>query len=137
MTIPAPPPRPPTAPSRYKLAIVTWAAAYPTITFLLAAFKPLGLMALPLPLRTLLLTAILVPTMAFVLVPGISRIMRGWLRRSQRSSTAGFGLTRHVPTPSNCVAPAEMAGGQAGGSLDPCSLQSSRKSRRVALHRRS
>jgi antibiotic biosynthesis monooxygenase (ABM) superfamily enzyme len=61
-------------------------AAYPTITILLAAYKPLGLMALPLPLRTLLLTAILVPAMAFVVAPSISRIARGWLRRSQSAA---------------------------------------------------
>jgi antibiotic biosynthesis monooxygenase (ABM) superfamily enzyme len=86
MTTSAPPQRPPTAPPRYKLAIVTWAASYPTITILLAAFKPLGLMALPLPLRTLLLMAIVVPTMGFVLVPSISRITRSWLRRPQTAA---------------------------------------------------
>ena len=41
MTIPVPQQRPPTAPPRRKLAIVAWAAAYPTSTVLLAAFKPL------------------------------------------------------------------------------------------------
>lgn len=90
MSTSAPPQSSPTAPPRYKLAIVTWVAAYPTITILLAAFKPLGVMALPLPLRTLLLTAILVPTMAFVLVPSISRIVRGWLRRSQSATRHTF-----------------------------------------------
>ena len=77
-----PPQRLPNGPLRYKLAIVTWVAAYPTTTVFLAAVKPLGLKALPLPLRTLLLTAIL-PTMAFVLVPSISWITRGLLRRSR------------------------------------------------------
>ena len=111
MTISAPPQRPPTAPPRYKSAIVTWVAVYPTITVLFALCKPLGLMALPLPLRTLLLTAILVPTMAFVLVPTISRITRLATALAARSRTAGFGLTRHLPTPQDRVRrPPEMAG---------------------------
>ncbi|HEY6396327.1 MAG TPA: hypothetical protein VIX82_02620 [Solirubrobacteraceae bacterium] len=68
-------------PSRYKLAVVTWLAAYPTITLILASFEPLGLMTLPLPVRTLVLTAIMVPTVAFVLVPLFSRTLATWLRR--------------------------------------------------------
>jgi antibiotic biosynthesis monooxygenase (ABM) superfamily enzyme len=68
-------------PSRYKLAVVTWLAAYPTITAILASFKPLGLITLPLPVRTLLLTLIMVPTVAFFLVPLFSRALGGWLRR--------------------------------------------------------
>jgi antibiotic biosynthesis monooxygenase (ABM) superfamily enzyme len=53
MTTSTPPQSSLAAPPRYKLAIVSWAAAYPTITVLLAAFKPLGLMALPPTLRRL------------------------------------------------------------------------------------
>jgi antibiotic biosynthesis monooxygenase (ABM) superfamily enzyme len=68
-------------PSRYKLAVVTWLAAYPTITLILASFRPLGLMTLPLPVRTLLLTLIMVPTVAFILVPLISRGLAKWLAR--------------------------------------------------------
>jgi len=47
-------------PSRYELAFVTWLAAYPTIMVILASFKPLGLIALLLPGRTLV-TAITGP----------------------------------------------------------------------------
>jgi antibiotic biosynthesis monooxygenase (ABM) superfamily enzyme len=68
-------------PSRYKLAVVTWLAAFPTVTLILAAFKPLGLMTWPVPLRSLVLTAIMVPTVAFVLVPLLSRALTTWLRR--------------------------------------------------------
>jgi antibiotic biosynthesis monooxygenase (ABM) superfamily enzyme len=74
-------PLPRARPSRYKLAAVTWLAAYPTITVILALFKPLGLMTLPLPVRTLVLTVIMVPTVAFVLVPLFSRALGNWLRR--------------------------------------------------------
>jgi antibiotic biosynthesis monooxygenase (ABM) superfamily enzyme len=61
--------------------VVTWLAAYPTITAILASFKPLVLMALPLPVRPLVLTVIMVPTVAFVLVPLVSRALARWLRR--------------------------------------------------------
>jgi antibiotic biosynthesis monooxygenase (ABM) superfamily enzyme len=48
---------------------------------MLASFKPLGLMALPLPVRTLALTVIMVPTVVFVLVPLFSRVLARWLQR--------------------------------------------------------
>lgn len=74
-------PLPRVRPSRYKLAVVTWLCVYPVITAILASFKPLGLMALPLPVRTLVLTLIMVPTVSFVLAPLVSRALAKWLRR--------------------------------------------------------
>jgi antibiotic biosynthesis monooxygenase (ABM) superfamily enzyme len=56
---------------------VTWLAAYPTITALLAVFEPLGLLDGPLPLRALPLTLVLVPLLVFVLVPALSRALAG------------------------------------------------------------
>jgi antibiotic biosynthesis monooxygenase (ABM) superfamily enzyme len=70
----------PKQPRRYKQAIATWLAAYPTITGILAAFKPLGLLSAPLPLRTLVLTLILVPLMVFVLTPTLIRRLDKLLR---------------------------------------------------------
>ncbi len=61
-----------TAPRRQKQALVTWLAIYPSITLVLWLFRPLGLLELPLPLRTLVLTALLVPAMVYVLVPILS-----------------------------------------------------------------
>lgn len=49
-------------------AFLTWIAIWPLITGLLLVGEPL-LAALPLPLRTLVLTAILVPLMSFVVMP--------------------------------------------------------------------
>jgi antibiotic biosynthesis monooxygenase (ABM) superfamily enzyme len=42
----------------------------------------LGPVIAPLPLfmRTLILTGVLVPVMVYVLVPGLQRIFAGWLR---------------------------------------------------------
>jgi antibiotic biosynthesis monooxygenase (ABM) superfamily enzyme len=67
-------------PPRYRQAIIVWLAIYPTITLLLELGGPL-INDWPLPLRTLALTAIAVPTMVFVLLPTLQRAFAGWLRR--------------------------------------------------------
>ena len=72
-------PRGPAAPPpRYKLAIVTWIGVYPIITVLLAVLGPAAA-TWPLPLRTLLLTALMVPTMVWLVIPAVTRVFRGWL----------------------------------------------------------
>ncbi|WP_299397012.1 hypothetical protein [Pelagibius sp.] len=58
--------------ARARGAFLTWAAIWPLITGLLLVGDPL-LAALPLPLRTLVLTAILVPLMSFVVMPRLTR----------------------------------------------------------------
>ena len=75
------PRRPAGPPPKHKIAAVTWLAAYPTITAIIAIFEPLGLLNTPVPIRTLLLTAILIPAMVYVLVPLFSRLLGSWLRR--------------------------------------------------------
>jgi uncharacterized protein len=66
------------APPRYKLALVTWIGVYPVITLLLAAMGP-AMATWPLPLRTLLLTAVMVPTLTWLVLPTLMRVFRGWL----------------------------------------------------------
>jgi antibiotic biosynthesis monooxygenase (ABM) superfamily enzyme len=73
---------------RRRLAIATWLAAYPTITAILAAFKPLGLTDAPLPVRTLVLTLIAVPLMVFVLTPALQRALGRLLRGSRQPRPA-------------------------------------------------
>jgi antibiotic biosynthesis monooxygenase (ABM) superfamily enzyme len=70
----------PSAPPRYRQALLVWLAIYPTITLLLELGGPL-INDWPLPLRTLALTAVAVPTMVFVLIPALQRVFAGWLRR--------------------------------------------------------
>lgn len=67
---------------RRRLAVVTWLAAYPTITAILATFKALGIQGAPLPVRTLVLTLIAVPLMVFVLTPTLMRVFIRLQRRS-------------------------------------------------------
>jgi antibiotic biosynthesis monooxygenase (ABM) superfamily enzyme len=50
-----------------------WLCVYPLVTGLLMALRATGL-HLPLPLQTLLVTAVLVPTMIFGLVPLVRKL---------------------------------------------------------------
>ena len=67
-------------PPRWKTALLIWLAIYPSITLL---FLLLGdrLILLPVPLRTLVVTVVLVPLLVFVLMPLLQRLFAGWLHR--------------------------------------------------------
>lgn len=60
--------------TRAVMALLTWLAVYPTLTAVLAVAQPLGLLRLPLALRTLALTLFLVPTTSFLLLPLLLRL---------------------------------------------------------------
>ena len=63
---------------QHKRAFLVWLAIYPLITALFFFFGDL-LLQLPLPLRTLALTAVAVPTVFYVIMPVYTRIFRKWL----------------------------------------------------------
>jgi antibiotic biosynthesis monooxygenase (ABM) superfamily enzyme len=67
-------------PKRYKLAVLVWIGLYPLLTALSYLTAPL-LVDFPIPVRTLVLSLILVPIMIFVLIPSINKYFAGWLRR--------------------------------------------------------
>ncbi len=73
-------------PPRYKMTLVSWLALYPTVTLIFWLFSgPLEL--LPLPLRTLVVTAAVMVIMSYVLMPRFTRWFSGWLfadRRGER-----------------------------------------------------
>ena len=59
---------------KVRMVILTWAVVYPLITGLLAILEPV-LTGLPMPLRTLILSAIMVPIMVCLAMPAaISRV---------------------------------------------------------------
>lgn len=62
------------------MAVVVWLAIYPCITFVLWVAGP-TIRDWPLAVRTLALTAAIVPIMVFVLIPTIQRVLAPWLRR--------------------------------------------------------
>ncbi|MDT0460791.1 hypothetical protein RM550_34585 [Streptomyces sp. DSM 41527] len=62
----------PPAPSVHRRALITWLAVYPTITVALGLLGP-ATAHLPLLLRTLILTAIVVPTAAYAFIPALMK----------------------------------------------------------------
>jgi uncharacterized protein len=66
------------SPPPYKMALVTWITIFPLITGLVVALEPL-LEDLPLVLRLGITTAVAVPLMTWVVMPRVTRLLRGWL----------------------------------------------------------
>ncbi len=65
-------------PPRYKLALLTWSAAFPVITLILALLGPV-IAPWPLPLRTLLISGLMVLTLSWAVVPVLVRLFGPWL----------------------------------------------------------
>lgn len=57
---------------RFRAVMVAWLAVWPTITLLLTVVEPM-VQSWPLALKTLLVSAVMVPTMVLVLIPAIDR----------------------------------------------------------------
>jgi antibiotic biosynthesis monooxygenase (ABM) superfamily enzyme len=68
-------------PNRHKLVLLTWVGIWPTITAVLWFLLPPLLVRFPLPIVTLLITAIVVPLMGYVVMPLLTSCCREWLRR--------------------------------------------------------
>ncbi len=67
-------------PPKWKFALMVWMAIYPSITLVqLLIGKQLANLALPL--RTLIMTGILVPLMVYVLLPLFRKILGDWLNK--------------------------------------------------------
>lgn len=65
-------------PPRWKMAVMIWLGIYPTITTALWVLSPF-IRPLPLPLKTLCLTLVVVPTMVWVMLPLLQKILHKWL----------------------------------------------------------
>ena len=68
-------------PNRHKMVFLTWIGLYPTITTVLWLLLPTLLEHFPLPVITLIVTAIVVPLMGYVVMPLVVRCCGAWLRR--------------------------------------------------------
>ena len=69
-------------PRKSRMAILTWLVVYPLVTGLLAVLEPF-LSGVPMPLRTLVLTAIMVPIMVYFAMPAATSKLSGWLNPDQ------------------------------------------------------
>ena len=65
---------------KYKTAIMIWIVIYPTINIVMLLLGS-SLNEIVLPLRTLILTIILVPLMAYVLLPLANKLFKNWLAK--------------------------------------------------------
>jgi antibiotic biosynthesis monooxygenase (ABM) superfamily enzyme len=72
-------------PPRWKTAVLVWLAIYPTITLVLWLAGP-RMADWPLALRTLAITAVVVPLMVYLLMPAFQRLLRPWLHRSDHQA---------------------------------------------------
>jgi antibiotic biosynthesis monooxygenase (ABM) superfamily enzyme len=70
-------------PPPYKMALVTWITIFPLITAIVAVTGPL-LKDLPLAVRLGITTALTVPLMTWVVMPRVTRLLRGWLYPDHR-----------------------------------------------------
>lgn len=67
---------------RYKIALISWVGAYAVITLILQILGP-RMVTWPLPLRTLLLSALMAPAMTWIVMPFLTRLLKGWLAGSR------------------------------------------------------
>ncbi len=68
-------------PKKWKMAVLIWTAIYPTITILFVTFGEEFAKIAYIPLRTFVITLIVVPLMVFVITPCLQFVTRGWLQK--------------------------------------------------------
>lgn len=67
-------------PPKYKTALMIWVVIYPTINIIMLLLGN-SLNEIALPLRTFIMTIILVPLMVYVLLPLANKLFSKWLNR--------------------------------------------------------
>ena len=65
-------------PPRHKMALLTWAGAWVTISLILQVLGP-AMVTWPLLVRTLLISVLMVLTLTWVVIPTLTRLFAGWL----------------------------------------------------------
>ncbi len=67
-------------PPKWKFALMVWIAIYPSIMIVQLLIGN-QIINLPLPLRSLIMTGILVPLMVYVLLPLLRKVLQNWLNK--------------------------------------------------------
>jgi antibiotic biosynthesis monooxygenase (ABM) superfamily enzyme len=68
-------------PPRHRMALLTWSGAWALITLILWGLGP-AMATWPLPLRTLVISVIMVVALTWVVIPYLTRTFAGWLAPS-------------------------------------------------------
>jgi hypothetical protein len=85
------------------MALLTWAGAWTMITVILWLLGP-ATAAWPLPLRTLVISVLMVLALTWVVIPSLTHLFAGWLaqpprtKRSSRSANPGAAAAK-CPAP--------------------------------------
>ncbi len=66
----------------HKKALLTWLAIYPLVTLMSWSFGEM-LINLALPIRTLILSLVLVPIMSYVVMPFYGKIFYNWVNKNR------------------------------------------------------
>jgi len=77
--------RPAGPPPRPKMALLTWAGAWAMITLILGVLGP-AIATWPLPLRTLVISALMVLALTWVVIPVLTKVFASWLARPLRAA---------------------------------------------------
>ena len=77
----------PKPPSRHKMALLSWPGAWAVITLILWVLGP-ATATWPLPLRTLVVSGLMVVGMTWLVVPYLTRVFARWLVRSRPAPDA-------------------------------------------------
>jgi antibiotic biosynthesis monooxygenase (ABM) superfamily enzyme len=77
------PTQPGAPPPRYKMAVLTWVTIFPLITLVVVVSAPL-MGSLPLVFRLGVTTLVTVSLMTWVVMPRVTRLLRGWLYPGRR-----------------------------------------------------
>jgi antibiotic biosynthesis monooxygenase (ABM) superfamily enzyme len=70
---------------KHKMALLTWSGAWALITLILWVLGP-ATATWPLPLRTLLISVLMVLGLTWVVIPFLTRTLAGWLSPAPRET---------------------------------------------------
>jgi antibiotic biosynthesis monooxygenase (ABM) superfamily enzyme len=87
----APGPRVP--PPRHKMALLTWAGAWAMITLILSLLGPVTA-TWPLPLQTLVVSALMVLALTWVVIPTLTHLFARWLAPATPAVNRRNGRTK-------------------------------------------
>jgi antibiotic biosynthesis monooxygenase (ABM) superfamily enzyme len=96
--MPTPKQAPAGPPPRHKMALLSWPGAWALITLILWALGP-AIRTWPLPLQTLVVSALMVVGMTWLVMPYLTRVFAVWLASAPRVADRGHRghSARHRP----------------------------------------